>query len=190
MRRHISPEARWRSLLAIPIALALVVILAWAWFAVTTLWLPRLDSPPSDVDVVVQVGGIPTTDYQLARDTAVKLGVHDLVISDPTTSATVHDRYCGPLPGVTVHCFAPDPSTTRGEARGFAALAEANGWKSAYVIATNREHVERVRMYFDRCWDGTLAVNRPSSPRSFTEHLYQAGYQTAGWLRAVRNNGC
>ncbi|AEK35657.1 hypothetical protein [Corynebacterium variabile] len=190
MRRHISPETRRRRMLAVPIVLALVVMLAWAWFAVTKLWFPRLDPVPDDVDVIVQLGGAYGQDYMNARQLAVDRGVHDLVISEPTGIPKLHDRYCAPLTGVTVHCFAPDPSTTRGEARGFAALAEENGWHSAYVVGTNREHTARVRLYFERCWDGELAVNRPGSPRSFTEHLYQAGYQTAGWLRAVRNNAC
>lgn len=162
----------------------------WGWFAVTKIYLPRLDPVPRDVDVLVQVGGIPWKDYQSARDTAQRLGIPDLVLSDPSTGTTVRDRYCGPLPGVRVHCFAPAPSTTRGEARGFAALAEENGWHSAYVLATGREHVARARLYFSRCWGGELAVNRPPSGRSVTVHLTQSLYQTAGWAKAMRDRSC
>ncbi|MGP5249666.1 hypothetical protein ACTXLS_09085 [Corynebacterium variabile] len=156
----------------------------------TKIYFPRLDPVPEDADVLVQVGGIPWKDYQTARDTAQKLGIPDLVLSDPSFGTEVNDHYCGPLEGVRVHCFAPDPSTTRGEARGFAELAEQNDWHSAYVLATGREHVERVRLYFSRCWDGELAVNRPASERSIREHLRQGIYQSAGWARAISYSSC
>ena len=112
------------------------------------------------------------------------------MISEPTGVQSFWDSYCAPLEGVEVHCFAPDPSTTRGEAQKFARLADDHGWDSAMVLGTGREHVERVRLYFERCWDGELAVNKPSSTRSFTNHLFQAGYQTAGWARAMQERDC
>ncbi|AGP29909.1 hypothetical protein [Corynebacterium terpenotabidum] len=187
--RHIGPRARRKRLLLTLVTALTVVITLWGWFAATKIYAPRLDPVPDDVDVLVQLGGIPLGDYAAARRTAQDLGIPHLVLSNPIGDA-VTDRYCGPLPGVEVHCFAPEPSTTRGEARGFTVLAEENGWRSAYVLGTGREHVERVRLYFSRCWDGTLAVNRPASARTVTVHLRQGVYQTAGWLRAVSSSGC
>ncbi|MGP5039525.1 hypothetical protein [Corynebacterium variabile] len=162
---------------------------AWTWFAVTRIYAPRLDPVPEDVDVIVQLGGIPGGDYQAARELAEQLGVPDLVLSNPI-GRSVQGRYCGPLAGGTVHCFTPAPSTTRGEAREFAALAYSHGWRSAYVMGTGREHTERVRWYFARCWDGELAVNAPTSSRPVREHVRQGLYQTAGWLKAVTYGGC
>ncbi len=170
-------------------AIMVVLVGAWSWFAVTKIYFPRLDPVPDDVDVLVQLGGIPPDDYQKARDTAQQLNVRTLVLSNPIGD-TVRERYCGPLAEVEVLCFAPDPSTTRGEARGFTALAAEHGWKSALVLGTSREHVERVRLYFSRCWDGTLAVNRPASGRSVSEHLRQGFYQSAGWARALTYSSC
>lgn len=167
----------------------LILGAAWSWFAVTKIYAPRLDPVPGDVDVIVQLGGIPPGDYRAARDLAERTGVRDLVLSNPV-GASVEHRYCGPLAGVTVHCLTPDPSTTRGEARGFAALAYGHGWRSAYVTGTGREHVGRVRFYFARCWDGELAVNAPASSRSFLEHVRQGVYQTAGWVKAVSYDRC
>lgn len=189
VRRVIGPQARRRRRLLVPAAVVLLLAVAWGWFAVTKIWFPRLDPVPADVDVVMQVGGIPPGDYQAARDLAQRLHVGDLVLSNPV-GRSVEDSYCGPLDGVRVHCFAPDPSTTRGEAREFAALAEQNGWHSAYVMGTGREHVARVRLYFGRCWDGELAVNRPESGRSVVRHLREGLYQTAGWARALTYDRC
>lgn len=190
MPRRISPLARRRRLTTVLAAILVILVGAWSWFAVTKIYFPRLDPVPDDVDVLVQVGGIPWKDYQTARDTAQRLGIPDLLLSDPSSGTEVHNRYCGPLEGVRVHCFAPDPSTTRGEARAFAELAKQNNWHSAYVLATGREHVERARLYFSRCWDGELAVNRPTSGRPLRTHLSQSWYQTAGWLKAVQDSSC
>lgn len=190
MPRRISPTARRRRPLAVLTAVLVVLVGAWGWFAATKIYFPRLDQAPENADVLVQVGGIPWKDYQTARDTARRLGIPDLVLSDPSSGTEVHDRYCGPLEGVRVHCFAPDPSTTRGEARGFAELAATNDWHSAYVLSTGREHVERARLYFSRCWGGELAVNRPASGRAVTVHLKQSFYQTAGWIKAMKDSAC
>ena len=189
MPRRISPQARRRRLLATVATVLVVLVGAWGWFAVTKIYFPRLDPVPEDADVLVQLGGIPPGDYQTARDAAQQLNVPTLVLSNPIGD-TVRERYCGPLAGVEVICFTPDPSTTRGEARGFTALAAEHGWDSAVVLGTSREHVERVRLYFSRCWDGTLAVNRPASGRSVSEHLRQGFYQSAGWARALTYRSC
>ncbi len=198
MTHRVGPRSRGRRRIrggrlrrTVPVTVVCVVALtvAWSWFAVKEIYFPRTDPLPGDVDVIVQLGGIPPGDYQAARDLAQQRGVPDLVLSNPV-GQVIEDRYCGGLPGVRVHCFAPDPSTTRGEARAFASLAEQNNWRSAYVLATGREHVERVRFYFSRCWDGELAVNRPASGRSVRTHLGQSWYQTAGWVKAVRAASC
>lgn len=162
----------------------------WGWFALTKIYLPRLDPLPSDVDVLMQVGGAAPADMLRARELAQDNGIPDLVISDPTGVQRFHDTWCAPLEGVRVHCFAPDPSTTRGEAQEFARLASEHQWASAMVLATGREHVERVRLYFSRCWDGELSVNRPASSRPLLTHVKQAGYQTAGWARAMTTLDC
>lgn len=190
MPRRISPQARRRRSFTVLAAILVILVGAWSWFAVTKIYFPRLDSVPEGLDVIVQLGGAYNMDYMAARQLAKELNVPDLVISEPTGLQPRHDRYCGPLDGVDVHCFAPEPSTTRGEARGFAALAEEHGWRTAFVMGTGREHTERVRLYFSRCWDGTLAVNRPASGRSVSEHLRQGFYQSAGWARALTYRGC
>jgi hypothetical protein len=168
----------------------LLVVALWSWFAITKVYFPKLDPVPDDVDVVMQVGGASPSTYPEAREFAREHDIPNLVISEPTGIQQRWDSYCAPLEGVEVHCFSPDPSTTRGEAREFALMADDNGWDSAYVLSTGREHVERVRLYVERCWDGTLAVNKPAGNSSFTGHLYQAVYQTAGWVRALKDREC
>lgn len=199
-----SPRIRPRRLPAprhVAVTVLVLVVCLWGWFALTKIYLPQLDRLPdpaaasdggddASVDVLMQVGGAAPSDYPEARRAAQEHGISDLVISDPTGVQRFHDDWCAPLEGVRVHCFAPEPSTTRGEAQEFARLAAENNWGSAMVLATGREHVERVRLYFARCWDGDLSVNRPPSPRSPVAHLKQGFYQTAGWARAMKTLDC
>lgn len=189
-RTHLRPRATGAHARAVGVLLLSFLLCLWGFFALTKIYLPRLDPLPADVDVLMQVGGAAPSDALAARELAQEHGISDLVISDPTGVQRFHDAWCAPLDGVRVHCFAPEPSTTRGEAREFADLAEDNGWESAMVLSTGREHVERVRLYFERCWDGDLSVNRPESPRSVVNHLKQAVYQTAGWGRAMKTLDC
>ena len=191
--RSLRSGRRHRSMmrvLAALVTLVVVILAAWAWFLMDKVYAPRTDPLPDDVDVMVQLGGASPPDYDAARAFAQARHIPTLVISDPTGSPRAHDRYCGPLEGGRVSCFAPRPSDTRGEARNFATMAADNGWRSAFVLGTGREHVERVRLYFSRCWDGELAVNRPPGDRPFLTHLKQAVYQTAGWARAEIDRQC
>ncbi|WP_420099009.1 hypothetical protein [Corynebacterium sp.] len=181
---------RFRRVRQVAVMVLAFLVCLWGWFAVTKIYLPRLDPLPADVDVLMQVGGAKPEDVTAARRLAQDRSIADLVISVPTGVQSFRDAWCAPLGGVRVHCFTPDPSTTRGEAQEFARLAQRNNWTSAMVLATGREHVERVRLYVTRCWDGDLSVNRPATSRSMVNHLKQAGYQTAGWGRAMKTRDC
>ncbi len=54
-----------------------------------------------------------------------------------------------------VHCFAPDPDNTWGEASGVGELAVENGW-DRLVGVTSTYHVHRVRLLLGRCFDGSI----------------------------------
>ena len=54
-----------------------------------------------------------------------------------------------------VFAFVPDPSTTRGEARGVAHLAEEHGWHRILVV-TSTYHVLRARLIFGRALPGRV----------------------------------
>lgn len=188
--RTLRPGRRRRVLVRTAVVTVVVLLAGWGLFLVDKVYAPQMDAPPDDVDVMVQLGGAAPPDYDAARSFAGAHHIPALVISEPTGSRWAQDRYCGPLEGVEVICFSPDPSTTRGEAQDFTALATKHGWRSAYVLGTGREHAERVRLYFSRCWDGELAVNKPPGRRPFLTHLKQSVYQTAGWIRAETDRSC
>ena len=61
-----------------------------------------------------------------------------------------------PLP-FEVFTFVPDPSTTRGEARGVARLAEERGWHRILVV-TSTYHVLRAGLIFRRALRGRVDV--------------------------------
>jgi uncharacterized SAM-binding protein YcdF (DUF218 family) len=54
-----------------------------------------------------------------------------------------------------VICFAPNPDSTRGEAREVSDLARTHGWRRVLLV-TSRFHVTRARMLFDRCLDADV----------------------------------
>lgn len=87
---------------------------------------------------------------------------------------------------IEVICFAPDPSTTRGEAMEVRRLAAQRGWQSVIVVSW-RYHLVRARDIFGQCFDGATVMRGvpreyPSSPLFWT---YQFAYQYAGLAKAA-----
>ena len=60
-------------------------------------------------------------------------------------------------------CLRPDSSTTAGEARGTAALADEHGWDTI-VVATSEFHVNRSRLLFTQCLDDVAVVGTDADP--------------------------
>jgi len=113
-----------------------------------------------------------------------------LVLSDgwsPTWPEA--NRLCAGRPAaVPVVCLHPDPYSTRGEARGFARLAQARGWDSVIVVSS-RYHTVRAKMIFERCFDGS--VTPADSGESLFERVLAAPLETVkmGYALLVRR-GC
>ena len=88
-----------------------------------------------------------------------------------------------------VHCLDPDPVTTQGEAQGFAALAQAQGWQSTAVL-THRSHLGRAGILIRRCFPGQ--VDQVASQERYVP-LYWAFrlvYETGAWMKMALTPGC
>jgi hypothetical protein len=86
-----------------------------------------------------------------------------LVFSDGGRPGSVYDDLCRQrLPGVRVRCLTPKESTTRGEARAFAELADREGWRSVAVV-TSSYHAHRAAMLVGRCYLGAVRAV-PAAP--------------------------
>ncbi|MFT4124654.1 MAG: YdcF family protein [Gordonia sp. (in: high G+C Gram-positive bacteria)] len=114
-----------------------------------------------------------------------------VLVSDPywprTSADSMMDGICSASPpGVTVRCFRPDPSTTRGEARYVRHVAEQAGWSSVIVV-TWRFHLVRARYIFGQCFAGATVMH--AVPRDYRRPLvmwaYTYAYQYVGLLKAL-----
>ena len=144
---------RLRRLVLLVVATPLTV---WAGLDLYLFALPSIDRPLRADAVIVLAGDrTPRLDRGLAL---MRAGVaRTLVISDgrdPLWPAA--NRLCARGgAGFRVVCFRPEPYSTRGEARGFAQLARARGWRDV-VVVTSTFHVTRARMLFRRCIAGRV----------------------------------
>lgn len=170
------------------VALVVAAVVAAGWPVVVD---PQLD-PVTPADAVVVLGG---SDVDGRVDEGLRLvraGVAtQLVISDPYgSSRTRTAQVCrGSYPGVRVTCFAPDPSTTQGEAQQIRDLTLARGWTSI-VVVTGVYHVSRARWIIASCYGGRITMTAPADRPGLLGWAYQYAYQSAGYAKAALTSGC
>jgi uncharacterized SAM-binding protein YcdF (DUF218 family) len=183
------PTTRGKRILLISGISLLVLLVAWLTFGWLVIGNPKVDHP-THADAIVDLGG-PEDNGRLEVVEGL-LDAHvanHLVIS--LNSPDQHRAYhlcVDPPTGVTVTCFQPHPSTTRGEAEEVHRLAQQHGWTSI-VVVTSTFHVSRARLIFRRCFTGKLymAAGRNIAPVTWA---YQYLYQTGAFIKAVLQSGC
>jgi uncharacterized SAM-binding protein YcdF (DUF218 family) len=134
---------------------ALLVLLGLATL-IGRLFVWPSTRPPGRVDVVLVLAG----GHGERQDTGVRVvreGVAPvLVFSDGGRPGPFYDELCRQrFPGIRVLCLTPRASTTRGEARAFAELADREGWRSVAVV-TSSYHARRAAMLVGRCYPGVV----------------------------------
>jgi uncharacterized SAM-binding protein YcdF (DUF218 family) len=165
-------------------ALRLLAVVLAAGAVLVGLSYPLFVFPPTDPPgradaVVVFAGGDGERQQEGLR--LVRQGVAPvLVISDGGQPRSTKARLCRERPaGLRLLCVSPDPATTRGEARRFAALARDQGWRTV-VLVTSTYHVRRARLLLGRCWDGR--IRRVATPLR-NDYPWETGEQLAmEWL--------
>lgn len=150
---------------------------------------PRAD-PLVASDAVVVLGGYGDDTIRLGQQLLADGVAPQLVVSNPYSGRTrnLTTQVCDdPAPRVT--CFAPDPSTTLGEARTIRDLGAAQGWTRVTVV-TGSVHVTRARYIVEKCWGGGLTMAAPPRGEGGLSALYAGVYQAAGFARAFLDRGC
>lgn len=97
--------------------------------------------------------------------------------------------FCAEDLGYEVVCFAPDPSTTQGEAMKLRELAEHRGWDHVSAL-TFRQHVPRARLLLERCYPGELDMLAFDYRFGPSDVLRQFRYQSGAFVKAWLTPGC
>ena len=172
---------RW--LVASAVAAALVVALALRMFVFPDT------GPTEHADAVVVLAG-----QQEARlPAAIRLaerGPRVLVVSaaegvlNAPARALCRDRH-----DLTLYCFTPNPSNTRGEARSIGRLVEEHGWRRITVV-TSSYHVARAGLLIRRCTDAGVQMVAAREPIPLRQWVVVIGHETAGLAGAAVREAC
>jgi uncharacterized SAM-binding protein YcdF (DUF218 family) len=151
---------------------------------------PQVDTPRR-ADAILILGGPNYRRYTFGLDLAEQGFAPNVVVSNPNGADDPWlTRYCAtPQAGFELHCFAPDPPTTKGEGRELRRLAAQHGWRTVIVV-TLRPHISRARFILENCFDGELVMVAMPVQLPVYEWAFHYVYQTAGYVRAVLQHGC
>lgn len=151
---------------------------------------PQLD-PLRRADAILILGGAHYLRYPFGLDSATRGWAPNVVVSNPRGASDpwLTELCATPNPRYTLHCFTPEPSTTRGEGRELRRLADTHDWRTVIVV-TFRPHVSRARFILEKCFDGELIMTAPPGPISLRRWVAEYVYQSAGYLRAVAEPDC
>jgi hypothetical protein len=162
----------------------------WRWVAVTLVMAVGVatlrlfvwpdQGMPAQVSAIVMLNG--TGDrLHTALDLAWQHRAPFVVISRGS-AAYGHGGDCAPsIPHVTVICFDPNPSTTRGEAEFAGRLARKYRWQSVALVTTTPQD-SRGRLRVERCFTGPVyVVTAPLSPWAWP---YEIVYEWAATVKA------
>jgi uncharacterized SAM-binding protein YcdF (DUF218 family) len=142
-------------------------------------------------DAILILGGPYHRRYSFGFELGGQGWAPNLVVSNPRGADNPGlTEYCAaPHAEFAVHCFVPDPPTTKGEARELRRLASQYGWRTVIVV-TFRPHISRARFILEQCFDGDLVMVASPAQMSVPRWAFEYVYQTAGYARAVMEPGC
>jgi hypothetical protein len=161
---------------------AAVLIAAAGFCAATARWFVLPDQGmPSRVDAIVMLNG-PGDRLNAALDLAWAHRAPMIVISRGSRYWG-HGSRCAPrIPRITVICFDPSPSTTRGEAEFTGRLAARYHWRSIVLVAVAPQDIV-ARLRVGRCFRGKIFVINASLPAP--EWPYEIAYEWGSAIRAL-----
>jgi hypothetical protein len=151
---------------------------------------PQTD-PLRRADAILVLGGYGYDRYRLGFELGSDGWAPTVVVSNPNSSEDPWlTKYCAtPHPDFDLHCFMPDPPTTKGEGRELRRLATEHDWHNVIVV-TFRPQISRARFILERCFDGALVMVASPADLPAPRWAFEYVYQTAGYVRAALQPGC
>jgi hypothetical protein len=151
---------------------------------------PQID-PLRHADAILILGGSYYGRYPFGLALGSEGWAPTVVVSNPhgPNYPWLTDYCATPHRGLDLHCFVPDPPTTKGEGRELRRLASQYGWRTVIVV-TFRPQISRARFVLQRCFDGELVMVASPAHISVARWAFEYVYQTAGYLRAALQPGC
>jgi hypothetical protein len=180
-----SSPALWRVVLAF-LSVLIVVVLAG---------VPVYVRPQTDhlrhADAIFILGGPNYHRYPFGLELGSQGWAPNVVVSNPLGADDPWlTKFCStPQTGYELHCFTPEPGTTKGEGRELRRLASQYGWRTIIVV-TLQPHISRARFILEQCFDGDLVMVPIPTRLSVPIWAFQYVYQTAGYVRAIFQPGC
>ena len=152
---------------------------------------PHIDQP-RHADAILILGGFGDPRYPFGLDLAAQGWAPNLVVSHGPSDVWERNFCAIPPPRLDLHCFVPDPPTTKGEGRELRRLAAQYGWRTVIVV-TFQPHISRARFILEHCFDGDLIMvanpeHIPLSRWAF-EYVYQIRARGAGTRLLSRRRG-
>jgi uncharacterized SAM-binding protein YcdF (DUF218 family) len=184
------PATRGKRALLISGISLLVLFVAWFTFAWLVIGNPKVDHP-KHADAIIILGSPENNARIEAAQRLLDQHVSNQLVISLNSPLQRHAAHLctHPPAGITVTCFQPNPSSTRGEAEEMRRLAQQHGWRSI-VVVTSTFHVSRARMIFKRCISGTVYMVAARKGIGLATWSYQYLYQTGAFIKAVLQSGC
>jgi hypothetical protein len=157
------------------------VVVALIGAATARLFIWPDQGMPARVSAIVMLNG-PGDRLDTALDLAFQHRAPFVVISrgSPTYG---HGGDCAPsIPHVTVICFDPNPSTTKGEAEFAGRLARKYHWQSIALVTIPPQD-SRGRLRMERCFGGPVYV--VTAPLALSAWPYQIAYEWGATVKAL-----
>jgi uncharacterized SAM-binding protein YcdF (DUF218 family) len=160
------------------ILLGVVAVLVVAYVVVTVVFFVSPDfGTVSRPQAVVVLGGYGD---RFAHGLAVARADH---IDTVELSTGNTEAACPKVAGIDLHCFAPHPASTQGEARAIAAMARQHHWDRLLVVAGTTQ-VTRARLRIGRCYGGQMAFSGVD-PAGLLPWIHDIVYDQVAMAKAV-----
>ncbi|MGY1914944.1 YdcF family protein [Blastococcus sp. SYSU DS0973] len=173
----------WRWVVVGLAALGLAVILA------VRLIVHPSTGPTVPSDAVVLLAGDAHSRLPVALRLA-ESGPEVLVVSAAEGEDNAPARALCRDPGdLTVHCFVPERSDTRAEARELGRLVADHGWDRITVV-TSAYHLPRAGMLVRRCTDASVELAAPGERMPVRRWINAIAHESAGLTVAVIDRSC
>lgn len=166
-----------------PVALIAAAGVSLAWFSACVRYLVLPTTDPvrrtEAVLVLASPGGIAALNFHAKTMDA---GANLVFSVTPDMMQLPEYQHLCAKHGIT--CFAPEPSTTAGEAIGFSRIAGERGWRSVTVI-THRSHISRTRMLMKRHFTGEVRMSVMDAQFDPQTWIYAFAYETGAFIKAA-----